>query len=424
MAIFFTYHFLQNEELDTDNKKITIYITANTMKYKFLILIAIIFYPYYSIAQEDSIETHIKWHKNNLFLTASYINGVVAPTNIFVKGNNNNSIIIDDFEALNIKFGTQTIGESLQENVLNYPQWGIGLKVLNFHNVDEIGIPLALYGFIDVALLRRNRFTINADLGFGVSFNWRSFNPITNKYNVALGLGQAFMSDAGITLNYELTSHIDLVVGYNFSHYSNGAIKLPNFGINSYSPKVGVKYNFYYRPEFIKKKIPKIKPHGEWVLSTFAGMKNIIFDSVNIDIIEKYEGVFFPAFGMSALYNIQLSHFSKIGIGTTFNYNGSIDAQVAVENNELEDVDGPFADKFQLSIYPSYELSIDRISVMLQPAFYIYRKKFPNMSPIFHQRISINYQITDQLFAGITLRDFKMHADFIEWTLGYRINSK
>ncbi len=394
------------------------------MRFRFLLLLVILPFSIVINAQKDSVNNHIKWHKNKLSLTIAYINGVVAPTNVFVRGSNQNSVLIDDFEALNIKLGTQTTGENLQEQLFNYPLWGVGFKALNFNNINEIGLPMALYGYVDIPLLRINRFTINADLGFGVSFNWRSFNPVTNQYNIALGLGQAFMSDGGLTMNYGLTKHVDLVAGFNFSHYSNGAIKLPNFGINSYAPKIGLKYNFYERPEFIKKVIPKFKPRGEWVLSAFAGMKNIIFDSVSVDIMEKYEGVFFPIYGFSALYNVQVNNFSKIGVGATFNYNGSVAAQVAIENNELDEVDGPFADKLQISIYPSYELCIDKISVMLQPAFYIYRKKYSTMSPIFHQRISIDYQINDQLFAGITLRDFAMHADFIEWTLGYRLNSK
>jgi len=382
------------------------------------------FLPTYLMAQTDTTNVHFKWNKNKLSITTSYINGSVAPTNVFVKGSNQNSVLIDDFQALNIKLSTQTTGETLQEQVFNCPLWGLGFKILDFDNINEIGIPLALYGFIDIPLLRKQRFSVNAELGFGVSFNWRSFNPITNQYNVALGLAQAFMSDAGVSLNYQLSNHFDLLAGFNFSHYSNGAIKMPNFGINTYAPKIGIKYNFYERPEFVKYKVPKYKPHGEWILSAFAAMKNIIFDSVDIEIKEKYEGVFFPVYGFSALYNWQISHLSKFGIGATFNYNGSINAQVAVENNELDEVDGPFADKLQLSIYPSYELCIDKVSIVLQPAFYVYRKNFKNQSPVFHQRVSINYHISDKIFAGITLRDYSMHADFVEWTVGYRINGK
>jgi len=382
-------------------------------------------YSFSTFAQTDSTKNHIRWHKNKLSLTVAYTeDGVVAPTNIFVNGTNQNSVLINEFQAINIKLGTQTTGESLQEQIFNYPAWGIGFKALNFYNRTEIGIPLALYGYVDVPLLRFKKFTVNAEMGFGVSFNWNSFNPITNKYNVALGLGQAFMSDGGVIMNYALAKHIDFVAGFNFSHYSNGALKLPNFGINSYGPKIGLKYNFYERPDFVKHQIPDFEPKGEWVFSTFMGLKNVIFDSVNIDIAEKYKGLFFPIYGFSALYNVQVNHFSKIGIGATLNYNGAVAAQVAIEDNELDEIDTPFSDKLQLSIYPSYELCIDKISVMLQPAFYIYRKKYAAASTIFHQRISINYKINDHLFAGITLRDFFMHADFVEWTVGYRLNSK
>lgn len=387
--------------------------------YFFLLL----YFPAFIFAQTDTSNVHFRWNKKHLSLTTSFINGPVASTNVFVRGSNQNSVLINDFQALNIKLSTQTTGETLQEQIFNAPLWGVGFKILDFENINEIGIPMALYGFVDIPLLRKERFSVNAELGFGLSFNWHSFNPITNQYNIAIGLGEAFMSDAGLSLNYQLTNHFDLLAGLIFSHYSNGAIKLPNFGINAYAPKIGIKYNFNERPEFVKYKVPKYKPHSEWVLSGFAAMKNIIFDSVNIEINEKYEGVFFPVYGFSALYNWQVSHISKFGIGATFNYNGAVNAQVAVENNELEDVDGPFSDKLQLSIYPSYSLCIDKISIVLQPAFYVYRKNFKNQSPVFHQRISLNYQITDKIFAGITLRDYSMHADFVEWTVGYKFNN-
>lgn len=372
----------------------------------------------------DTTKIHLGWNKNQLSLSAFYDNGYVIPTNVFVRGTNINSALIDDYQSITFKLTSRTAGESFWERLCNYPEWGIGVKIIDFYDRNEIGMPIAIFGTLEAPFLRVSKFSFNYELGFGLTFNWKAFNPITNQYNVAIGAGQAFMSTAGLNLTYETEYHLDVIAGVNFSHYSNGAIKLPNFGINAFGPKVGVKYNFFDRPKYVKKPIPAFKSRNEWTISTFFAIKNLIFDSVNIDILEKYEGVFFPVFGVSGLYNRQISHFSKIGVGMTFNFNESINAQIQIQNNELEDIDGPFLDKLQLSIYPSYELCIDKISIQLQPAFYIYRKEYKNQSPVFHQRINLKYQITDNIFAGITLRDYSFHADFVEWTLGYKFNKK
>jgi hypothetical protein len=228
-----------------------------------------------------------------------------------------------------------------------------------------------------------------------------------------------------LNLKFNLTDRIELISGFSFTHFSNGTLKKPNFGINTIAPKIGLKYNFYDHPTYQKQEVPEFSRKNEWLFSAFGGAKNVIFDSVNIDIIEKYEGVYFPVFGMSVTYNRQISYMSKIGFGMTISYDGSVDAQVAIEENELEPVNGPLTDKIQLSIYPSYELVMNKVSLVIQPAVYLYRKKIKTQSPDFHQRIGLKYHITDKVFVGITLRDYAFHvSDFIEWTLGYRILSK
>jgi hypothetical protein len=89
-------------------------------------------------------------------------------------------------------------------------------------------------------------------LGFGATFNWQAFNPLTNKYNVAIGAGESFLIDAGLNFDYQLTNRINLSLGFSLTHFSNGALKKPNFGINTIAPKVSLKYNFRDIPEFIK----------------------------------------------------------------------------------------------------------------------------------------------------------------------------
>jgi len=96
--------------------------------------------------------------------------------------------------------------------------------------------------------------------------------------------------------------------------------------------------------------------------------------------------------------------------------------KLAVENGELDEVDLLFGDHITLSIYPSYELVIDRLSIILQPGFYLYRKKTADLSPAFYQRIGVKYHFWKDYFAGVSLRAYQYHvSDFIEWNIGRRI---
>jgi len=378
-----------------------------------------------SQAQTDSVGNHKNRIWKNSSLQGVYQKGYVFATNDFLKGTNIEANRINAFQTFSLKFSTQTNGDKLWQQLYKYPYWGIGVYVADFYNPEEIGIPFALFGFFNAPFKRWEKLRFNYELGFGATFNWKSFNPVTNKYNIAIGAGESFMIDAGLNLEYNLTDRIEFVSGLSLTHFSNGALKKPNFGINTVAPKIGLKYNFYNHPAFRKQEVPAFSQKNEWLFSVFGGAKNVIFDSVNIDIIEKYEGILFPVFGISTAYNRQISYMSKIGFGMTFSYDGSVNTQIAIEENELDPVDGPLTDKLQLSIYPSYELVVNKVSLVIQPAVYLYRKRIKNQSPAFHQRIGLKYHITDKVYVGITLRDYAFHvSDYIEWTLGYRIKNK
>jgi len=359
---------------------------------------------------------------NNIAIQVQYQNGHVFATNDFIKGINGENNRINAFQAFTLKFSKQTTGENKLEQLFKYPNYGVGIYLADFYNPEEIGTPIALYGFFNAPFKRWNNLTFNYELGFGATFNWKSFNPITNQYNIAIGAGQSFFIDVGLNIAYSLNKRIDMDAGFSFTHFSNGALKKPNKGINTIGPKISLKYNLHDRPVFLKNKFTNYASENEWLISVFGGLKNVIFDNTNIDIIEKYEGLNFPVFGVSTVFNKQVNYKSKLGIGMSFSYNGTLDAQVAVENNQLEKVESPFSNKIQMSIYPSYELIIHNVSLILQPSFYLYRKKLKKQTPIFHQRIGIKYHFSNNFFAGITLRDYNFHvSDFIEWNVGYSI---
>jgi hypothetical protein len=347
--------------------------------------------------------------------------GTPLYTNDFFRGKNLQNQRLDDYQLFSLRFSKNTIGENSWEQLYNYPNWGIGLSIADFHNPLEIGNPFCIYGFFDAPFKRWNRLSLNYDIAFGTALDWKNYNPVTNPFNIAIGAPFSFIINTGLNLEYDITKHIGIRTGLSFNHFSNGALKVPNKGINAVTPLISIKYNYNDYPVY-KREIPKFSGNNEWSFSVYSGVKNLTFDSANVDVKEKHEGVFYPEFGLSALYSRQISYKSEIGIGMTVGYNGAANAQVAVDNNELEPVKVPLYEKIQVSIYPSYELVIDKMSIVIQPGIYLYRNNMNSFSSRIFQKIGLKYFITNNIFAGLTLNAYNYYmSDFIGWSVGYRI---
>jgi len=350
----------------------------------------------------------------------SYQNGYVFPTNDFVRGINAENDTISAFQTFSAIFIKQTLGNKLWEQLYCYPEYGLGVYVADFYNPEEIGNPIALYGYFKAPFYRWKKVTLNYELGLGVAFNWKSYSP-ANPYNIAIGAPLTVYFDLGATVQYKLTNRLFTNVGFSLTHFSNGKLKSPNYGLNTIAPKVSLKYRLSATPvSFLKKDVPPFRPKNEFYLSAYTGIKNILYDSLNVDASEKYEGESYYIFGISLVFNRQICYKSKIGLGLSASYNGSLDAQVAVDNGELKVTPGPFADHLQVSIYPSYELVINKFSVVIQPSVYLYRKKLKNQTPLFYQRVGLKYNMLHNFHVGVNLRAYKFYvSDFIEWNIGY-----
>jgi hypothetical protein len=70
----------------------------------------------------------------------------------------------------------------------------------------------------------------------------------------------------------------------------------------------------------------------------------------------------------------------------------------------------------------SSELVIDKLSLVIQPGFYLYRMKSADMTPEYYQRIGVKYLFLKNTFFGINLRAYNFYqSDFIEWTIVHRL---
>jgi hypothetical protein len=352
----------------------------------------------------------------------NYHAGKVLPTNDFLKGENSAGKPIDYFQALRIEFSWQTTGRKDWERVYNYPSYGIGFYGADFFNEEELGQPSALYGFFNGAFKRWGNWVFGYNIGFGLTWNWNPFDPDANVYNIAIGSYKTVYIDLGLSLQYRLSRRFDVDFGFSFTHFSNGATSVPNFGINLAAPRIGLTYQFQpERPELISAPVPEYQPAGEWLIGVSVGAKQVEFDTAKTGLSTRYLGVDYGIATITSTWSRQFGYTSKAGIGLDLSYDGSTSAQVDVSDGKPDKVSVPFADKISLGTHATYEQVIDRLSILLGVGYYLLRKKIEGQPPKFYQKLGIKYHVSDHWFAGIILRvyDFGV-ADYIEWNVGYR----
>lgn len=348
--------------------------------------------------------------------------GNVLPTNSFVKTQNTDADGMAHYSSYSLRLAKQTTGNRLWQQLYAYPEYGVGLYSAFFKDTRKLGKPIALYGFFNAPFFRFHHWSLNYELGLGLTFNWNSYNPVTNPDNIAISADKSVYIDAGVSLNYSLTRRMTLSVGYGFTHFSNGALKLPNKGLNTEAAKIGVSYSISDPVRFQTLPVPFFRGFWEWVVAGYGGARNVLYQGTGVDPATSMKGVNFAVFGISSTLNRQVSYKSKLGIGVTMEFNGSQNSQLMVAGTSLEETDLPFDRHLALSIYPSYELVVNKLSLIIQPGFYLFRMKVTNMTPVLYERIGVKYHFLKNTFAGINLRAYNFYeSDFIEWTIGQRI---
>ena len=353
--------------------------------------------------------------------------GKVLQTHPFVQGVNPEGEAYTKYFALTAKYGIHTDGRKLWQRLYNYPVWGGGLFYGNFKDSSELGTPFALFMFLDIPFKRWQKWSINGEVRFGMSFGWKTHYPFENGFQYPIGSFSTVFADLGIKAVVNLSKNIDLSAGFGFTHFSNGSVKLPNYGLNMIAPKLGVKYIFNKRPEFIKTEKPVFKSEQEWLVLFSPSYRQIAFgyhDENNDSVVVAFD---YMIFNLSSTYNYQISHKIKFGAGFDLSYNEAYGATSIIVDGIPEKAPWQFKDKILFGVYPSFELVISKVSLILQPGFYLYRKKTDEgiETPATYQRIGIKYHFSDQWLAGVNVRAFNFtKADFIEFNVGYRIKFK
>ncbi|GHT35620.1 hypothetical protein FACS189434_13680 [Bacteroidia bacterium] len=358
-----------------------------------------------------------------LFFTARADYGHVFQTNDFVRGVNKKNQKVNEFGAFSLGFGKQSTGKRDWEQLHNFPSYGLALYALLPENGDELGRPLALYGFLNGAFRRWEKSSFIYKIEGGFAYGWNPYDFDKNPFNIVIGSKGTVYIGLRAAYNYWLTKHLELSAGAGFTHFSNGSYKKPNKGLNLVSPHIALNYYLQPKPEFIRKSyIPPYPKNHEIFVTAGTGIK-----ACNHEIWYlrgtpyEYDNFQYKVFTTSLAYMRQYSYKSKTGGGVSVIYDEWGGSRVDTSGEKPFTILGKQRDRFAVNLFAAHEFCIHRVSILAQVGYYVWQGMPEEKKLSLNEKVGIKYHFKSNLFAGVSLlaHNFSV-ADYIEWNVGYR----
>ncbi len=306
-------------------------------------------------------------------------------------------VIGGNINVARISFGKKTFGQSYWDQLYKYPDWGVGYSFTDLGNPDELGQANAIYYYLRIPVLKRTRFSLSYKISGGLAY--------LNQGNIAIGSHLNLYFDASLDTKIKLSKRLKLINSFGATHYSNGAIEMPNLGVNLFSYRLGLQYMLQPdERETINLELPEI--YG----------KNCISIVLGTGVKEKrpFGGKKFSVASGSVDYMKVLNLKHKIGAGIDVFYDETL--------LELQDPDTTLnlsnKDIMRYGIHLAGEAQYKNLVLAVHIGTYLHANYTDDGA--IYQRVALRYLFTKNLFANISLKTSKGVADFVEWGLGYQ----
>lgn len=232
-------------------------------------------------------------------------------------------------------------------------------------------------------------------------------------------------------MEYMFSKRFRTSLGFALVHFSNGATKKPNMGVNSIVTQAGLTYNFFEEFSVESQAIPDFNDKLNILSTLYFGLDNVFVTLPNeTNLSKKFIYQYYPVVEISE--TILYPFNSKHALGLSFNicYQDNLGSDYYYKDDKLRIRQADFIDRFNLSSAISYEYSIDELSIILEPGVYIIRQLNENaivngQLPRFFQNIGLRYSLSNDYFVSVRLRAYSFHvAHYLQLGFGKRIHVK
>lgn len=300
-----------------------------------------------------------------------------------------------------------TSGSELWHYYYKQPTYGLLYIVHDLSNPQQLGHSHALVPFFAFPLFQKGKFRLLFRLGIGLAYLTKTFDLKTNPKNNAIGTHLNAAYDGFLLFRYRPLQSTSAHIGFGFAHYSNGAWKMPNLGLNIFAINCGFRYLLKPQP-FIENKefhspTEQEQPY-EYIAMVNFGMKESYPINSGSKPVYSLHGEVFRTFNSIGQWGLGLDMLHNTSLSTSYDFDES-------------DYQPGFYDLTQIGIKAAYALRISKLKIVLQGGTYLHDESPENYD--LYTVIALRYYITKAFLCNVSIKSHQIRADHIEWGVAY-----
>ncbi|MDH6357709.1 acyloxyacyl hydrolase [Parabacteroides sp. PF5-9] len=362
------------------------------------------------------------------FITATTAGGFVLPTKNITLGNKQ---ITPLYSAFTLKYGWATPLYEREGYLFRESYRGIGIYLPRFSYQKELGNPFSIFLFQGGLLKDFNpKLYLHYEINLGASFNWNHYDIQNAPGLKAIGASTNVHLAGNWYFKWNISPKWDVHTGISFTHFSNGALRTPNNGLNTFAPFVELVYNL----DKIEKRIPKDRSynassdfekgqvHDFSVMFTTHTLK---VDTAGTGLRSRYPHKRYNVVGMTYSYMLRQTRRFMWGPSVEMVYDESINASFIGEKNpqtgayiEYEKLARPI-DRFSFGVSLKGEITMPGYAIFANLGYDLYHKD--KREKRLYQIYGVKVNLIENVFASFAVRSTNLtRSQYLYLSIGYR----
>lgn len=310
------------------------------------------------------------------------------------------------------------------------PRFGVGFYRANLHRSRQIGSPLSVFLYHNGGFFQPfDRLWLRYEVDLGLNFNMHPYDRESNPDNHSIGTRRNLHLGLSLFLEWRLADHVGLRAGYSFTHFSNGALRMPNMGINMIGPYVELICN----PGRVAAAAPvHSRSHQLWRmdydLSVICSSRQLPYWQSDSNLKSPYVDHNYPVVGLSFAALAVPSEKFKWGLASDIVYDESVNARafgVTRDDGSYYDriVLSPLSDRFTFGFSLKGEYTLPRVSFFANAGYNFWHKSTRDSR--FYQIVGVKLYLFRQIFGTFGVRASRFQqAQYFYFSLGYTFRGK